>query len=161
MKHFLAALVALLLSCGLAIGQEKPQEQQPPDTTYPFEYEGKSGIAKFAGKSYDEVWGAVIRSLVASNYKVTLSEKDAGLIEAVHIRSESSKTWGALLGSGKAEEARMTLLVEPKDTDIVVTIRYDRAEKLVLRKAATQRKRICGMIFQKVADSLYPAEKEK
>ena len=154
MKQIICAVAVCLLAGAVAIAEDV----KPPG--YPFELKDKAGIASFAEKTYDEVWGAVIRSLIASNYKMTLSEKDAGIIEATHVKSESSKVWGGLFGTtGKSKEPTLSVIVEAKEGGVSVMLKWDRGEKIVMRSMTAQMKKLYGEFFQRVADILYPPER--
>jgi len=122
---------------------------------YAFNIVKKSGVATFAAKTYDEVWGAVIKTMVVSNYKLAVSEKDAGIIEAEHVRSESTR---AFVGKD-TDEPRLSAIVETKGSDIVVTLTWTRGEKILLRSIASQQKKVYGEFFQRVADILYLPKK--
>jgi hypothetical protein len=146
-KRLIFAVVVCLLAGSAAMA-----EDQKPG--YPFEVVKKSGVATFAAKSYDEVWAAVIKTMVASNYKLAISEKDAGIIEGEHVRAESTRAW-----VGKdADEPHLSAVVEAKGLDVVVTLKWTRGEKILFRSVASQQKKVYGEFFQAVADILYPPE---
>lgn len=150
-RLFWVGVVCLaLVACASA---PVPRQNQEPG--YPFEIVKKSGVAIFATKTRDEVWAAVIRTLVASNYKLTVAEKDAGFIEATHIKSDSTR---ALVGKWQ-DEPGLSAVVEARGPDLVVTLTWTRGEKILLRSVTSQQKKIYGEFFQKVADILYPPEK--
>jgi hypothetical protein len=143
-------LVCLMLILGLMASSLLAQAESPK-AGYPFELQGTRGVAKFAGKTYDEAWVAVLKSLIASNFKTELTEKDAGIIEA-------TKTLIPLKGTTLRRTTSLGVLVEAKDGGVVVTLKWDMVQRTVLQDLTPQRKKIYGEFFQKVADLLYPAE---
>ena len=149
-RFFCGGLVFLMLAaCASA---PIAREARPG---YPFEVMKKSGVATFTAKTYDQVWAAVIRTLVASNYKVAVAEKDAGFIEAAHIKSDSTR---ALVGKWQ-DEPGLSIVVEAKSPDVIVTLTWTRGEKILLRSVASQQKKVYGEFFQRIADILYLPEK--
>ena len=151
MKYRLSLFVAVCLILMACASAPVAKEVRPG---YPFEIIKKSGVATFVAKTHDEVWAAVIRTLVASNYKLTVAEKDAGFIEATHIKSDSTR---ALVGKWQ-DEPGLSVVVEAKGPDVVVTLTWTRGEKILLRSVGSQQKKIYGEFFQHVADILYPPE---
>ncbi|MHB8053663.1 MAG: hypothetical protein ACYDH3_00195 [Candidatus Aminicenantales bacterium] len=155
MRNISVIFVAVCLALAGIIQAEEAK-------VYPFVLEKGVGTATFAEKSYDEVWGAVVKSLVASNYKLTLSEKDAGIIEAVHVKSQSSKSWGAMIGTtNKSKEAALSVVVENKEGGCIVSLKWDRGEKIVMRSMKAQVNKVYGEFFQAVSDILYPVAETK
>jgi len=151
-RFFCIGLVCLALAACASAPVAK--EVRP---SYPFEVVKKSGVATFTEKTYDQAWAAIIRTLVASNYKVAVAEKDAGFIEATHIKSDSTR---ALVGKWQ-DEPSLSVVVEAKGPDVVVTLTWTRGEKILLRSVSSQQKKIYGEFFQRVADILYqPAKSE-
>jgi hypothetical protein len=73
MKGKIAALAALALACGLAMGQERPQA-----------YEFKDGVAigKAEGKTLDEAWAAVTKTLMVMNWNIPAADKASGTLTA-------------------------------------------------------------------------------
>ena len=144
-------ITGVVVVCLLAGAVAMAEVSKP---AYPFEIVKKSGVATFAAKSYDQVWAAVIRTLVASNYKLVVAEKDAGFIEATHIKSDSARVF-----VGKdMDEPGLSVVVEAKGADVVITLTWTRGEKIVIRSIKSQQKKVYGEFFQGVADILYPPE---
>lgn len=146
MKQIICAVTVCLLAGNMAIAQDQK-------SGYPFKVEKSIGTAKFADKTYDEVWGAVVKTLVKSHYRLGVVEKDAGIIEAFYDPPES-KFWGKKSGEGQM----MSALVESGEGGIAVSLTWTRGKKIVIRSMTAQMKQIYGTFFQAVADILYPPE---
>lgn len=145
-NQILCGIVVCLLAGGMA-----PAEEQKPG--YPFTVEKSIGTAKFADKTYDEVWGAVVKTLVLKGYHPSLIEKDAGIIEAEQVRAR-----GTLFKSEGSQGVRMSVMVEKGDAGISVTLTWYRGKKIVMRSMSAQLNKVYGEFFQAVADILYPPE---
>lgn len=147
-NQILCGVVACLLAGGLAVAEDvKP--------SYPFTVEKSIGAATFADKTYDQVWGAVVKTLILKKYHPSLIEKDAGIIEAEQV--------GAGKGLTKSEGSqgvRMSVMVEKGDAGISVTLTWYRGKKIVMRSMSAQLNKVYGEFFQAVADILYPPERE-
>lgn len=147
-NQILCGVVACLLAGGLAVAEDvKP--------SYPFTVEKSIGAATFADKTYDQVWGAVIKNLVKSHYRLGVVEKDAGVIEAFYDPPDS-KFWGKKDGEGQT----MSVFVESGDSGVLVSLTWGRGKKIVIRGMQAQLRKVYGQFFQAVADILYPPERE-
>jgi len=154
-KILLLGAMVFVLEGGVLLGQKTEK------SGYPFEIKGKVATAVFAEKTYDQVWGATIKALIASNYKTTTLEKDAGLIEAVHIKSASTRDWEDILETGKAEESSITAMVETQGDKVAVSFRWETGEKFTLRSAKSNRNRFCSALYNKMAELLYGEVEKK
>jgi hypothetical protein len=79
MKRIGVILFLLMLGVSFMQAQEEP---------LPFSYEvlkNKSADGIYSGKSYDEVWTAITKTLMELEYRITASDKDGGTILAYDL----------------------------------------------------------------------------
>jgi hypothetical protein len=81
MKKVLLLGVIVFVLVGVVLFAQKTEK-----SGYPFKVDKDVATAVFAKKTYDEVWGATLKALIALDYKTTTLEKDAGIIKAVDIQ---------------------------------------------------------------------------
>jgi hypothetical protein len=122
-----------------------------PGTTYPFVVEKSVATAEFKAKTYDEVWGAVVKALLVKKYRLTVSEKEAGIIQVTRERSDATK----LLLSRNAEEAKMSVVLEKIEDGVSVILRWQYGEEIMLQSVSSKLKKVYGEFYQAVADILY------
>lgn len=148
MKKVLILIAVIMLGAcaGWLFGQEANK------AGYPFEIGEKFATAIFAEKDYDEVWVATVKALVALDYTLTVTEKDAGIISAG--KGATSKTTGIEIDgfyTGKQkpiEKNLMTVMIEVQGDKVAVSMKL-------------KKKNICAAFFDKVAELLYRTVEKK
>lgn len=152
MKKILSfgAMVFVLVG-GILLGQKSER------SAYPYKTDKNAATAVFAKKTYDDVWGATLKALIAEDYKATTSEKDAGIIKAVYNKSESVTTQAGYTTSltRMAAYAQIAVRVEAQDDKVAVSLRWDRVEKFTLPPTESNGHDIFSALYDKIAALLY------
>jgi hypothetical protein len=152
MKKILSfgAMVFVLVG-GILLGQQSER------SAYPYKTDKNAATAVFAKKTYDDVWGATLKALIAEDYKATTSEKDAGIIKAVYNKSESVTTQAGYTTSltRMAAYAQIAVRVEAQDDKVAVSLRWDRVEKFTLPPTESNGHDIFSALYDKIAELLY------
>jgi hypothetical protein len=165
MKKILSLGVTVLMLVGVVLFGQKAEEPG-----YPFKVDKDVATAVFAKKTYDEVWGATLKALIALDYETTTLEKDAGIIKAVDIqkpkviKSESAQIPGAvttLTVTRRAKSRAIAVRVEAQGAKIAVSWHWDTSEKFTLLPGEANWNHVYSAFYNKIAELLYGKVEKK
>jgi len=164
LKKLLSLGATVLVLAGVVLSGQKAEK-----SVYPFKMDNTVAKAVFAGKTYDEVWEATLKALIATDYKTTTLEKDAGIIKAVSskgivylrdkpvVKSELPPSQGGTVMATKAAFSKIAVTVESREDKVAVSLRWDRAEKFTLPPTESNGHDIFSALYDKIAELLYGA----
>jgi hypothetical protein len=147
MKKILLAGAMVLMMLALMV----PGSSSEQKAKFPFTVEKNIGTATFALKTYDEVWDAVVKTLVNWFYILGVVEKDTGIIE-VEFQPDPF-FWGG--GSNGPEGTIMGVMIKKRDGGISVMLIWVLGPDILIRSRSSQIKYLYGEFYQAVADILY------
>ena len=147
MKKILLAGAMVLMMLALMVPGSS-SEQKP---RYPFTVEKNIGTATFALKTYDEVWDAVVKTLVNWFYILGFVEKDAGIISVEFQPDWFSWGWGSHGPRGTI----MGVMIKKRDGGISVMLIWVLGPDILIRSRSSQIKYLYREFYQAVADILY------
>jgi hypothetical protein len=156
MKKILSLGATVFMLVGIVLFGQKAEEPG-----YPFKVDKNIATAVFAKKTYDEVWEATLKALIALDYEATTLEKDAGIIKAVdiqkpvHIKSESAPAMQGAMVTRMGKYSAMAVRVEAQKDKVAVSLRWDRAAKFTLLPAGANGNSIISALYDKMAEVLY------
>jgi hypothetical protein len=145
-KILLAGAIVLMMLALMVPGSSSEQKAK-----HPFIVLNNIGISAFALKTYDEVWDAVVKTLVNWFYILGFIEKDAGIIE-VEVQPDPF-FWG--WGSNGPEGTRMGVMIKKRDGGISVMLIWVLGPDVLIQSRSSQIKYLYGEFYQAVADILY------
>jgi len=158
MKKILSlGAVVFVLVGGVLLGQKSGK------SAYPYKMDKNVATAVFAKKTYDEVWGATLKALIALDYKATTSEKDAGIIKALYNKTESVTTKEGYTTSltRMAKYSKIAVRVDAQEDKVAVSLRWDWAEQFTLPPTEPDGNNIFSALYDKIAELLYRKVDEK
>ena len=156
-KKILSLGVTVFVSVGVILFGQKAEAPG-----YPFEVDKNIATAVFAKLTYDEVWGATLKALVAMGYTTTSSDKDAGIIKAAYIKVERVSTrWGYDI-LGRPDQYRgMAVKVDAQEGKVAVSLRWDSEAILMFIPAGANGKSYFSALYDKIAEVLYGETEKK
>jgi len=139
-KRF-AALAALVVVCGLAMGQEAPG------------YILKDGVAEWrtTGKTLDEVWAAMTKVLMLMNWNISTAEKSSGILAA--YKSLGKAAWTDLKQN---EMPSVNIVVNVIDDSVEIMARWEnpRNTGAPFISYKKDRKKFYDSLFSKLVEAI-------